>query len=428
MPRRRKITKEHNQLPQLPWREYFPEAPELAGLGFPPLAGEARELELQKLRTHGFMRTVIVWQKTGAVICADSVALLDLAEHEGILKIYGRSGSAYADMNFSIVVEGEDCSPEYPVNFALVRNEQDDIHAAVAEHNLNKSILRMSRAERRNIWRNYIVANYRKSNRWIASEISIDHKTVGTLFDEAVALGKIPQNATRLGRDERELPPPDEDETIEEIAEQAVEPKAAEEAPERDATADAGEEVADAGEEDPPAPWWRDETAARRMIEGAAAEKVGEDADRPPVEPSPPDLLPSSSSPPPVEGEVLPPDTSNGVGRPTLTEVVRAWDPAALVQQAALIDDEKWIEILPIGTRLAIADRLHAGGKEANGKSAMLKAAARAFLLRAMDRRLSGNPVQDAVALTELNTDIRALQREFRMAGVSASALKIEFL
>jgi hypothetical protein len=238
----------HNQeKPTPPWRNCVRVAPQLEKLGFPPRTGEARKLEAEKIAAEGMPAWIPIWRDVNDhndyIVDADAVDRLDVAQENDILVIRERKVRRQKEPEYDFYIRITDENGESylsDIRWGYISNS-DDVFAVIAEQNLNRALLRMTRERRRALYFNYVVANAGKSNRWIASELGIDHTTVGELFDKAVATGEIPHCLPRKARDGRVYnpktkqfdSPPEEPEEPEqpEQAPAAAEPEQAPEQP-----------------------------------------------------------------------------------------------------------------------------------------------------------------------------------------------------
>jgi hypothetical protein len=422
-----------NQPPK-PWREVWPVAEELAKLEFPRREGEARKAAALDMKLRGINRPILYFTDPVSGDClidADGVDKLDIAAEEGLLVVSKYSVKGEKEPRFVLEIRVDDGESEpvlREVPFLWLR-EEIDVYAAIAEVNLG-SKLPIDRTQLRRIRSIYVIENYQKSDRQIAGELSIDHKTVAGVRAEAVQLGKIPQLETRLGADgkERRLPyvrpatqaALDADEERWETEEAArlkaeEEETAKREAEDREAKVKQEAAEREAAERDAKVKREAEEAAEAAKREAAeretAEQQTGGDG---------------STGDVPIETPA-PIVNSNGTTRPTFRDVLNVWGPAELIQQAAAISDEEWCAALPSGTRFAIAEQVRGeyAGK-GNGKAATLKATARAGWLRIMDRQLTGDRVQDADAIAEIHRDLHGLQQELKRAGIPAHAFRFE--
>jgi hypothetical protein len=440
MPKSDKTDLLDNQPPK-PWREVWPVAEELTELGFPRRESEARKAAALDMKLRGINRPILYFNDPvfgDCLIDSDGVDRLIIAEEENLFVVskYSVRGREPRYVLQIRVDDGESGPVLREIPFLCLR-EETDVYAAIAEVNLS-SKLPVDRTQWRRIRSIYVIENHQKSDRQIAGELSIDHKTVAAVRAEAVQLGKIPQLETRLGTDGkvRRLPfirpatqkaldadeerweaeeaarlKAEEEEKAKREAEEAekAERVAAEERVAKEAEAKREGESKQKAEEAEV----KQEAAEREAKPKRKAEETG--ADRPPIGSAESEKrLEPTASPPLTPTKAL----ALSKSALTLAELIRQTPEPELAAQLATIDGadrEKFLRALPC----AWWDRIRG-----NGKADTVTNNASDLLRRALDnaRHLNGRS-DGAIA-----DDMRALRAQLGAAGVNHHQVAIRII
>jgi hypothetical protein len=172
------------------WREHLPVHP--AAELFPLMSPAEIEALAEDIAKNGVVDPIVIWRKDGDSLL-DGRNRLDAMAHAGLIGIndegqfHNVKSGRPIDCHF---YGGSDCNHD-PYALAL---------------SLNVHRRHLTAEQKRDLIADLLKAQPEKSNRQIADQVKVDHKTVGAVRSEKEATGEIPQLGKTTGRDGKARP------------------------------------------------------------------------------------------------------------------------------------------------------------------------------------------------------------------------------